>query len=286
MESGSGDVLVVTGGHSVDLHAFLALVDEACAAVGARWEHAVQPSAQQWLRADTPARWQAVLLHDVAGLRLRRGEAPAPVGPSADVIGDLEAMLDAGVGLVVLHHALASWPAWDGWAAALGGRFLYAPGELRGRPWPSSGTCRERYTARAIDPDHPVCAGVGDLVLDDEPYLCPIFEDEVVPLVRGDFDRDPRRFVSTYEHVLVGEDGAPDCTGHPPGSDLVAWATSAGASPIVYLQPGDSAATFALPGYRRLVANALQWVASPAARAWARARRRPPILVARSGGGP
>jgi type 1 glutamine amidotransferase len=279
-------VRVVTGGHQVDLDAFLALADEACAAALARRVHAVQPTAQQWLRADAGARWTAVLLYDIAGLRLRRGEAPAPVGPSVEVIGDLDAMLDAGVGLVVLHHALASWPAWDGWAEAVGGRFLYAPGELRGRRWPSSGTCRARYTARVVDPDHPVCAGVGDLVLDDETYLCPVFEHDVVPLLRGDFSRDPRRFVSTYEHVVVGEAMAPDCTGHPTGSDLVAWATSAGSSPIVYVQPGDSAATLAVPGYRRLVANALKWVASPRARAWALARRGQPTLVERPGGRP
>lgn len=280
----TGDVLAVTGGHRVDLDAFLALVDEACVATGARWAHAVQPSAQQWLQADAAERWMAVVLHDIAGLRLRRGEPPTPVAPAAEVIRDLEAMLDAGVGLVVVHHALASWPTWDGWAEAVGGRFLYAPGELGGTHWPSSGTCRARYCAHVVDPSHPVCAGIGDLQLDDEPYLCPVFEADIVPLLRGDFDRDPRRFVSTYEHVVVGGAMAPDCAGHPRGSDLVAWATSAGSSPIVYIQPGDSAATFALPGYRRLVTNALQWVASPRARTWALARRRQPASAARPGG--
>jgi type 1 glutamine amidotransferase len=42
-----------------------------------------------------------------------------------------------------------------------------------------------------------------------------------------------------------------------------------GRSPIVYIQPGDTAATFALPAYRRLLANAIAWVASAEAKAWA-----------------
>jgi hypothetical protein len=114
-----------------------------------------------------------------------------------------------------------------------------------------------------------VCAEVDDFELTDELYLCPIFDDRVVPLLRADADFDGRRFVSTYEHVLYGEDAAPECAGHPPGSNLVGWATAAEQSPVVYLQPGDSGETFGLPPYRRLVGNALAWVASPEAHAWA-----------------
>ena len=50
---------------------------------------------------------------------------------------------------------------------------------------------------------------------------------------------------------------------------LIGWAKSAGRSPVVYLQPGDGPDTFGQPAYRRLVANALEWVSSAAARAWA-----------------
>jgi hypothetical protein len=98
-----------------------------------------------------------------------------------------------------------------------------------------------------------------------------VFEDDVVPLLRTDADLDGRWFVSTYEHVLYGEDAAPDCSALPPASDLIGWATVAERSPVVYLQPGDSAETFGLAPYRRLVANALAWVASPEAHQWAAA---------------
>ena len=53
---------------------------------------------------------------------------------------------------------------------------------------------------------------------------------------------------------------------HPAASDLIGWAKAAGRSPVVYLQPGDGPDTFAHPGYRRLVANAVEWVSSADAR--------------------
>ena len=93
-------------------------------------------------------------------------------------------MLSAGLGLVMTHHALAGWPAWGGWAEVMGGRFHYAPGRLRGIDWPSSGTRITSYTAQIIEPTHPVCAGLDDFELTDELYCCPVFEGDVVPLIR------------------------------------------------------------------------------------------------------
>jgi uncharacterized protein len=276
---GPARVLVVTGGHRVDLDALLGMVADLAVTRGWVWAHAVRPSAQDWLDPRHADAWDALLLHDLPGLHLRRGEPPRPVGPEPEVAAAVAGLLERGVGVVATHHALAGWPAWDGWADALGGRFHYAPGPLHGQPWPSSGTRITSYTARVVAPDHPVCAGLDDFALTDELYCCPVFEDRVVPLVRHDADVSPARFISTYEHVLHGEDAAPDSTGHPPASDLVAWATTAAVSPVVYVQPGDSGATFGHPGYRQLIGGAVDWVTSAEAHAWARSRPTP--LVAR-----
>ncbi len=262
-------ILAVTGGHRVDLDAFLGMVADVCAERDWTWAHAVQPSAQRWFCQEHAGRFDAVLCHDLPGLHLRRGEPPQPVGPEQEQMRALVAMLNHGQGMVLLHHALAGWPGWEGWANAIGGRFHYAPGRLRGRDWPSSGTQIARYTARIVAPNHPVCAGVDDFTLTDELYCCPVFDDEVVPLVRADADLDRRRFVRTYEHVLHGADNAPDCADHPGISDVIAWATTAGRSPVVVVQPGDSGSTFAIAQYRRLLGNALRWVGSPTAHRWA-----------------
>src|SRR3954466_1900525 len=174
-DGGPRRVLVVTGGHRVDLDALLGMVATLAAERNWVWAHAVQPSAQDWLAPQHAGSWDALLLHDLPGLHLRRGEPPSPLGPAPDVARAVVGLLERGVGVVATHHALAGWPAWDGWADALGGRFLYAPGPLHGEPWPSSGTRITSYTARVVAPEHPVCAGLDEVPLTDELYCCPVF---------------------------------------------------------------------------------------------------------------
>src|SRR3954468_3459666 len=87
-------VLAVTGGHRVDLDAFLGMVEGICAERGWTWAHAVQPGAQRWLRPEHAGRWDAVLCHDLPGLELRRGSEPRPVGPELDVASALAELLE------------------------------------------------------------------------------------------------------------------------------------------------------------------------------------------------
>jgi hypothetical protein len=62
---------------------------------------------------------------------------------------------------------------------------------------------------------------------------------------------------------------------HPPASPLLGWVKTAGPSPIAYLQPGHGPTAYANPNVRRLLANAIRWVASPAAHEWARQNQVP-----------
>ena len=209
-------MLAVTGGHSFDLDAFRTMFTDICEPRGWAWAHAVQPSAQHWFDGQWSGQWDAIVCHDIPGLHLKRGEPPRPIGPTDQQKHAITSLLDSGQGLVITHHALAGWPAWDGWATAIGGRFNYAPGPLHGDDWPSSGTRIDTYSAVVVDRAHPVCEGVDDFTFTDELYCCPIFEDQVIPLMRSDADFDPSRFISTYEHVIVGEEAAPKSVGHPP----------------------------------------------------------------------
>jgi hypothetical protein len=79
---------------------------------------------------------------------------------------------------------------------------------------------------------------------------------------------DDRLFFSASLAVR-GQRNANDGWQHPPGSQLVGWAKRAGNAALVYLQFGDSPNTYADQSYQRVVANALRWVASPQAAAWA-----------------
>ena len=127
----TGRLLAVTGGHRVDMADFTAMLDAVCAERGWVWAHALQPEAQRWLREDLAGEWDAVLLHDIPGLRLARGRMPEPFGPSADQAAALLGLLRAGQGLVVTHHALAAWLL-D--AANASGAATCTPGTARGVP--------------------------------------------------------------------------------------------------------------------------------------------------------
>jgi hypothetical protein len=185
----------------------------------------------------------------------------------------MTALVERGMGFVAIHHALAGWPAWPAYAELLGGTFLYRPAIVRGEMRQGSAYCPEaRYEVHTAGVDHPVLAGVpGQFGLVDEPYRHEVFEQDIEPLLwRGPVDRP---YLSAAQAVRRQPD--PGTEPAAPDRAIIGWATSAGNSPVVALQPGDRAETFANAAYRALVGNALFWVASPEARQWASARARP-----------
>ena len=255
----TGRLLAITGGHRFDLDAFRGMLDGVCAVLGWEWAHEVQPDAQRWLRPEHAGTWDVVVLYDIPGLLLERGSDPKVVHPPSDTTAALLELLAAGQGIVALHHALAGWPTWDGWADVLGGRFLYAPGELHGRSLPASGYRMDRYRIDIVSSDHPVCAGVQPFEVDDELYLCPVLEDRVTPLLTTPATIDAESMTDTYREVRFGErvPAQPQA-----GSRLVGWSREHDASRIVYLLPGHGPSTMGNPQFRQLVANACAWVAA------------------------
>ena len=270
------ELFVVVKGHAFSRDAFEAMLR----AVGVEPTFVDQPAAAMLLNPEAMRRYDAILFYDMPGLDFRApvAERPAFVEPEPAFRAGFEALLGEGKGIVALHHAIAGWPAWPAYAAALGGQFLYKPAAIEGRLRGDLGFAADvTYTARIADKGHPVLAGLPDrFALTDELYRQELLDDGTVDLcststapsrTRGSNRRCARCGGST-----PGE-GEPWVA--PPPNPLIGWAKAAGASPLVYLQPGDSPATYANPDYRRLVGNAVRWVASPAAREWAAARRRP-----------
>ena len=90
-----------------------------------------------------------------------------------------------------------------------------------------------------------------------------MLEDRVHPIMRSTYEFVDANFYSADRAIRGTRD---DNTGwhHPPGSDLVAWTKTEGASPIAYVQFGDGPVTYADVNYRRVVANAIRWAADPA----------------------
>jgi type 1 glutamine amidotransferase len=253
-----GRLLAVTGGHRFDLDAFRAMLDAVCDRLGWDWSHATQPAAQRWLRPEHAGVWDVIYLYDIPGLALARGRAPVGHGPSDEVRDGVVGLLDVGQGIVASHHALAGWPLWDEWAHVLGGRFLYAPARLDGVEVPASGYRMDTYRVDVIDRNHPVTHGVSSFEVSDELYLCPVFENDVTPLLSTPADTSPASMIDTYREVCSGERvPAPD----QPASNLLGWAREHGRSRIVYILPGHGPSIMQHEMYRQLLVDACRWTA-------------------------
>lgn len=267
MTAAALQVLVVTGGHPFEREPFLATFD---ALDEIEWTHAEPPEAREWFHPRHAGRWDAIVCYDMQGIEFRKPELPRLLEPPADYAEGMLDLLAAGQGIVFLHHAMSAWPRWPQWAEIVGGRWHYLPGELRGRQWPASGyTIETVHHVSVLDQGHPVCAGLGEgFDIEDEIYLNPVFEDDVVPLLRSDYPMTADHFFSG-ELAIRGRMYDREGWTHPEGSGLIGWVKSAGRSPIAYLQCGHGPAAYANDSYRRLLRNAIGWVASSEAHGWA-----------------
>jgi type 1 glutamine amidotransferase len=209
-------LLVVTGGHGYPTE-FYAMLDSLA---GVRWTHA-QSQAQAFSKPLVGV-YDVVLLHDMAE------DLAEPLR------ANLRAFVEAGGGVVSLHHSIVDYTAWPWWHQQVTGGKYYTkpvPGHVASKyhedvdflVTPVKG--RER---------HPVLSGVGPLWVNDEAYINMLFAPGIQVLMETDFHENDRPV------VYVG----PCQTAR-----------------VVYIQLGHSALTMNNPGFRRLLGNAVGWTA-------------------------
>ncbi len=268
------EVLIVSKGHDYAHDSFLAMF---AAMDGIRATLVEQPAAQVVLQPEHADRYDAVFFYDMCGIPgagLVHDDASASGEPPAAYVRAVEGLLQRGTGIVLVNHATVSWPNWPLWRQITGSSFMLTSGLLDGREVPGSGYRGghgplQNATIRLMPQGaHPVLAGLeAGFDITDELYLKTAeFESSVLPLMRGDYDFVQANF--TAPPLAPPEEQA--SWSHPPGSDLIVWANACGASPIVVSDVGDGPPAYDNPAYRRLIENALRWVASAEARVWAR----------------
>ncbi len=252
-------LLVLSGGHAYEREPFAELL-----ASLREWDitHLMHPEAEEAVANGAAKAADAVLFYDMGGYHFADDWVTSRP-PSEGFRRAVVERFASGRGAVAMHHALAGWADWPEWHEMLGGRFLYTPGKVRGAEVLDSGYRHDvEYTAR-ISVDHPVTRGVpAEFGVTDELYLAQVFEDDVTPLVRSDFEFTRENFYSAalgISGTLYSREG----WDHPPGSNLVAWHKTVGPgnAPLVYLQFGDSPQTYQNPHVRRMLANAVEFIA-------------------------
>ncbi len=266
------NVLVVTKGHPFDHNAFRAMLTAYQDIVTTFVE---QPAAQVVLRPENVGAYDAVLFYDMCGV----SPDPAAGRPPDDYVRAIEALLERGVGLVLLNHALVQWPHWPLWREITGSTFRLWEVEESGRVVPGSGYRggagephrNAVHRLRVVDPAHPVTARLSDsFEISDEVYLrLPIpASPDIVPLLVSDY-----AFVqANFNPPPLAPESQQLAWSHPAGDRVSAWAKRTGNSPVVATDCGDGPPAYANPAFRVFLHGALSWVASDDARAWARRR--------------
>ncbi len=147
--------------------------------------------------------------------------------------GNLMALLERGVGLVSMHHAIANYPDWPRYRDLIGAAYFRKPTEMDGKEYP-----RSEYThdvdceVEVVDKEHPITKGLEDFTIHDEVY---------------------RKWVAWPDnHVLLR-------TKHPESHEQIAWVRPYDDMRVCYIQLGHGPEAYANPSFRKLVAQAIRW---------------------------
>lgn len=213
-------VLVVTGGHGFEEEPFFEMFRANPEITFVHAAHAPQ-SATAYERADLLEQ-DVVVLYDM----------PRRITDAQKA--RFLSVLDRGMGLVVLHHALASFQDWPDYERIIGGRYPEQSGRS-GAVTPEVGYEHDvDVPVVVVATNHPVTAGVPDFTIHDEIYWGFRVGSDVTPLLS---------------------------TTHPKSGKPLAWYRAERRSRVVYLQLGHDHAAYQNPNYRRLVAQSIRWAA-------------------------
>jgi type 1 glutamine amidotransferase len=209
-------VLVATGGHPYPT-AFYTLFE---GHDDIAWDHAM--TQREAYRENMAAHFEVLVLHDMYN---EIGEAER---------ANLRAFIEAGKGVVSIHHSIVDYTAWPWFhEEVIGGK--YYEKALEGHPCSFYKEGVE-YIARPTQAgaSHPVTAGVGPIPVHDEVYRDMWHAPGIQVLMETDHPLNDKPVVYTGVHPQARS---------------------------VYIQMGHSASTFRHPTYRTLVHNAIRWCA-------------------------
>lgn len=210
-------VLVVTGGHTYET-SFYGLFE--------RYpdiEATVDPHPMPYRRGDLRAGYDVLALYD-----------------SMQEIDDVERknltdFVEAGKGVVVLHHALVDYSDWRWWYEdVVGARWIKS--QVKPLRWKTTWRHDVDIAAYPVK-EHPVVEGIGKFQINDETYKGMWFSPAITVLMKTD---------------------------HPTSDGTLVWIGPYRKSRVVGIELGHGRKAHMNPDFKRLVHNAILWSAGAA----------------------
>lgn len=141
-------------------------------------------------------------------------------------------LTEQGKPLLFLHHSIASYQKWPEFEKIVGGKYFEkgknVPQELL------STYDHDNWVYSKVETYTPVTKGFRNLRFFDEVYGNVRVADDVIPLLK---------------------------TRHPKSMEIIAWEHHYNNSKIIYIQSGHDSRTFEDPDYRRLLLQAIRYLA-------------------------
>jgi type 1 glutamine amidotransferase len=143
--------------------------------------------------------------------------------------------ISEGKPVVALHHSICAFDDWPEYWNIIGGKYFHKPTTFKGKEYqPCSYIHDLHFNVKVVDLKNPVTKGVKDFEIFDETYKGYYVEDGVTPLLTTD---------------------------EPSSTPVIGWSKKYGKSRIVVFQGGHDAPTFENPSFRKLLKQAIIWVA-------------------------
>ncbi|WCJ59169.1 ThuA domain-containing protein [Fontisphaera persica] len=187
------------------------------------FQPAVHPQAHDYWKAEAARQWDVMVLYDMW----------QPI--SAQAKSNLVARLHEGKGLVALHHSLANYQDWPEYRQIVGGKYVLKKEVLDGVERPGSTFKHDvLMQVRIASTAHPITRGLKDFEIHDETYGGLYVHPEVIPLLLCDT---------------------------PTSSPIVAWAKTYANARVAAIQLGHDRLAYENPNFRKVLAQAIAWVA-------------------------
>lgn len=213
--------LVVTGGHGFDKEPFFKMFSDNPEITFTTAAHS-KTNASVYERDDLLS-YDVVVLYDM------------PQNITDAQKAKFMALFDQGIGLVVLHHAIASYQKWPEYEQIIGGRYQEPDPNKGGQVTEAVGWQHDvDVPVVIVATNHSVTAGVKDFTVHDEIYWGFRVGSDVTPLIT---------------------------TTHPKSGKPLGWTRTQGKSRVVFLQLGHGKEAFNDENYRKLLAQSIRWTA-------------------------